>query len=133
MVAAVSKGVFGVGAERHPRFKRVLLGLPKGFRAEELVSSWQMHGSEVSTVHAGVDIAEKVKELHPNLILLDVSMPNLEKSGLERLKEFAKDKKQTIILMTGAMAEANSALVQCSFERKKQAEEVAMEGETAGG
>lgn len=130
MVAAVSKGKFG--GELHPRFERVLLGVPKGFQEQELVSCWQMRGSQVSTVHAGAELAEKAKELLPNLILLDVSMPNLEESGLERLKEFAKDKKNTIILLTGAIAEANFALAQCSFGKKKT-EEPAKEGEAVGG
>jgi CheY-like chemotaxis protein len=130
MVAAVSKGKFGGGL--HPRFERVLLGLAKGAHEQELVSCWQMHGSQVSTVHAGMEIADKVNELHPNLILLDVSMPNLEKSGLERLKEFAKHKKNTIILLTGAIAEANFALAQCAFEKKKT-EQPAKEGEAVGG
>lgn len=134
MIAAVSRGrrAFFVQGETHPRFKRVLIGLPKGFEEQDLVSSWQTTGSEVSTVHAGLEIAEKIKDLRPNLILLDVSMPNLEKSGLERLKEFAKEKKSTIIL-TGEMGLANSALLQGSFERKTKIEELASEGESVGG
>jgi hypothetical protein len=49
-------------------------------------------------------------------------MPNLEKSGLGLLKDFAKDSKWTIIL-TGEMVEMNSALLQGSFEKRNKAEE----------
>lgn len=134
MIAAVSRRgrAFVARAEAHPRFKRVLIGLPKGFEEQDLVSSWQTTGSEVSTVHAGLEMAKKVNELHPNLILLDVSMPNLEKNGLEHLKEFAKEKKSTIIL-TGEMSLANFALLQGSFEKKTKIEERASEGEAVGG
>jgi CheY-like chemotaxis protein len=132
MISGVSRDQkpFTAGAEGYPRFKRVLLGLPEGLAEDELVSSWETKGSEVATVHAGLDIVQKVRELHPDLILLDVSMPNLEKSGLERLRDFAKDKKTTIIL-TGEIAEANSALLQCSFESKNQAQELAPKAELA--
>jgi CheY-like chemotaxis protein len=134
MVSAVSRDrrPFGHLAESYPRFKRVLFGLPKGFAEDELVSSWQIKGSEVSTIHGGLEIAQKMKEVHPDLIVVDVSMPNLEKSGLERLKEFAKDKKSTIIL-TGEMALANSALLQGFFEKRNKVEEIASERETVGG
>ncbi len=134
MVTAVSRRgrAFFAKAEAHPRFKRVLIGLPKGIGEQDLVSSWQTTGSEVSTVHAGLEIAEKIKDLRPNLILLDVSMPNLEKSGLDVLREFAKQKKSTIIL-TGEMGTANSALLQGSSEKKTKIEELASEGESVGG
>jgi CheY-like chemotaxis protein len=134
MISAISSGrrLFASKTKSHPRFKRVLLGLAKGLVEQDLVSSWEMTGSEVSIVHAGLEIAEKVKELHPNLILLDVSMPNLEKSGLDRLKEFAKEKKSTIIL-TGAMTLTNSALLQGPFEKQTKIEEPASEGEAVGG
>jgi len=134
MIAAVARRgrAFFAQGEPHPRFKRVLIGLPKGLEEQDLVSPWETKGIEVSTVHAGFEIAEKVEELHPNLILVDASMPNLEESGLERLKEFAKEKKSTIIL-TGEMGLANSALLQGSFERKTKIEELASEGESVGG
>jgi CheY-like chemotaxis protein len=73
-----------------------------------------------------------MEELHPDLILVDVSMPNLEKSGLELLKEVAKNTKRMIVL-TGEMVETNSALLQSSFEKRDKADELASEGETAGG
>jgi CheY-like chemotaxis protein len=133
MISAVSRDrrPFTVEAESQPRFKRVLLGLAKGFAEDALVSSWEMLGSEVSTIHAGLEIAQRVKELHPDLILVDVFMPNLEKS-LDRLKDLAKEKKSTIIL-TGEIAAANSALLQGAFERKNKSLELASEGETVGG
>jgi len=132
MVSAVSRDrrPFAPGVARHPRYRRVLLGLRQGLAEEELVSSWQIEGSEVSTIHGGLEMAQKVEELHPDLILVDVSMPNLEKSGL--LKDFAKHTKRTIIL-TGEIVEANSVLLQGSFEKRRKAGELASEGETAGG
>jgi CheY-like chemotaxis protein len=134
MVSAVSRDrrPFAPGVVSHPRYRRVLLGLPKGLVEDELISSWQIKGSEVSTAHGGLEIAQKMEELHPDLILVDVSMPNLEKSGLELLKDFAKDTKRTIVL-TGEMVETNSALLQGSFEKRDKADELAGEGETAGG
>jgi CheY-like chemotaxis protein len=134
MVSAVARSRRRVrpAAKSHPRFKRVLLGLSKGSAAYDLVSSWEAKGSEVSTVHGGREIAAKVKELHPNLILLDVSLPNLEKSGWERLKDFVKEKKGTIVL-TGEIGLANSALLQTLVEEKTKIQEAATEGETAGG
>ena len=133
MIAAVARRgrAFFAKAEPHPRFRRVLIGLPKGLQEHDLVSSWETKGIEVSTMHAGLEIAQKLEE-HPNLILVDASMPNLERSGLERLKDFAKEKKSTIIL-TGELGLANSALLQGSFERKTKIEEFASEGESVGG
>lgn len=117
----------------HPRYRRVLLGLPKGLAEKELVSSWQRKGSEVSTIHGGFEIAQRIREVRPDLIVLDVSMPNLEKNGLEVLKEFAKDNKTPIVLLTGQIDEANSVLLHGSIEKENNAEEVASEGEAAGG
>jgi CheY-like chemotaxis protein len=91
-----------------------------------------MTGSKVATIHAGLELAQTVKDLHPDLVLLDVSMPNLEKSGLERLKELAKDTKSMIIL-TGHIAEANSALLESSTEAKNKPQEWTNEGKTIGG
>jgi CheY-like chemotaxis protein len=134
MVSAVSRDrrPFAPGVASHPRYRRVLFGLPKGLAEDELVSSWQMKGSEVSTVHGGLEIAQKMKELHPDLILVDVSMPNLEKSGFQLLKNFAKHTVKMIVL-TGEIAETNSALLQGSFEKENKADELASEGETPGG
>ena len=91
-------------------------------------SGWEVCGEAES----GPEAVEKAKELHPDLILVDVSMPNFEKSGLDRLKELAKDKKSTVVL-TGEIAEANSALLQGAIERKNNNLELASEGETVGG
>lgn len=134
MVSAVSRDrrPFAPGVAPHPRYRRVLLGLPHGLAEEELVSSWQIKGSEVSTIHGGFEIAQKVEELHPDLILVDVSMPGVEKSGLELLKDFVKNTRKTIIL-TGEMVEANSAFLQGSFEKRNEDDELPSEGETAGG
>jgi CheY-like chemotaxis protein len=137
LVAAISRtsGIptVTVSEAKHvPRFGRVLLGLPKDFRAEELVSGWEIQGSKVETMHAGVEIASKVKELHPDLILLDVSMPSLGISGLEQLKEVAKDKKTTVVL-TGKIAEDSSALFTSWLDFGKQTKESEREAESARG
>jgi CheY-like chemotaxis protein len=137
IISAVGKGRSPLpqGAGWFPRFKQVLIGLPKGFEAGELVSSWQTKGSEVSTARGGPEIFKRMGELNPDLIVVDVSMPNLGKNGLEELKAFAKNTKGTIVL-TGEMAEANSALVQGSFERPEtmdRAVEIQNEREAARG
>lgn len=54
-------------------------------------------------------------------------------NGLEMLKKLAKEEKHTIIMLTGAITEVNSALVQCSLEDTKQVQGLATEGESGGG
>ena len=139
MVSAVSRDrrpfrdlALSAGAEWYPQFKRVLFGLPKGLAEDELMASWVMKGSEVSAVHGGLEIAQKMKELHPDLVLVDIAMPNLEKSGLERLKELAKDRNRTIIF-TGEIVETALALLRGSSEKKHKAKEITRESEKAGG
>ncbi len=134
MVSAVSRDrrPFAPGAASRPRYRRVLLGLPKGLAEEELVSSWEVEGSEVSTAHGGSEIAQKMQELHPDLIVVDLLMPNLEKNGLELLKDFAKNPKGTTIILTGEMAETNSALLLGSSKERNQTNELAVEAENAG-
>jgi len=134
MLSAVSRDrrPFVLGVQSRPRYRRVLLGLPAGLAADEIVSSWQMRGSEVSTVHGGLEAAQKIKELQPDLILLDVSMPNLEKNGLKLLKDFAGDANGTFVL-TGEIVETSSALSQGAFEKRGAAEEAGSEAESAGG
>jgi CheY-like chemotaxis protein len=138
MVAAIARGgslPVAVSSKEGTRFKRVLFGLPKGFQEqEELISGWQTQGIKVEIVHAGTDITQKAHELHPDLILVDLSMPNWGKSGLEQLKQFAKDK-QTTIVLTGKITEASSALVEGSLETSQIVRQSERPGESksAGG
>lgn len=134
MVAAIpasGRVLAGSVAKHVPRFGRILFGLAKDFREEELVSSWETQGSKVETVRAAGEIAAKVEKLHPDLIVLDVSMPSLGKSGLERLKEVAKDKKATVVL-TGKIAEDSAALF-CSLHLGNRDTESEREAESPGG
>ena len=128
MVSAVlgDQGTSVPRAELHPRYKRVLLGLGEGLAEDNLVSSLQTKGTEVATVHAGLEVARKVAELHPDLVMLDVSMPNLMKNHLEVLRKFAEDAKGTIIL-TGESIETTSALFESLFRNKSSAEQVTVE------
>lgn len=114
LVAAVSNDrvrVTTVGVEPPSPYRRVLLGTSEGFGEEHLVSFLRTEGSEVATVHAGGEVIRKIGELHPDLVLVDVSMPKLGEKVLEILRKFAMDTKSTIIL-TGETAETASALLE---------------------
>lgn len=133
MLSAVAKkGVRAIEGKLVPRFDRVLFGFAKKVHENEIVSCWKSKGSEVTTVHTGADIAKKVQELLPDLIVLDVAMPNLERSGLEQLRQFAKNQKGTIVL-TGSIAEANATLLQCSVGPEYLGGKQKNETKTAGG
>jgi CheY-like chemotaxis protein len=111
MVSGIAKGreTYRPSAKRVPRFKCVLIGVPKGYKAGDIVSSWQTKGSEVSTAHGGTEFLKKLGQVSPDLIMLDATMPNLGKNGLEELKAYVKNTKKTIVV-SGQMEEANSAL-----------------------
>lgn len=58
-------------------------------------------GHEVETAKDGVEGLEKIKKFSPDIVLLDILMPN--KDGFEVLKELKKDKKTkdiSILLLT---------------------------------
>ena len=59
-------------------------------------------GYEVATAHDGRDGFDKIKELHPDLIVLDVMMP--KKSGFTLFKQVRRDaefKDLPVLMLTG--------------------------------
>lgn len=127
LVAAVSKRPVRVPTdvdEQSLQYRRVLLGISAGFVDEGLISFLRTRGSQVATVHAGGEMVKKIGELQPDLILVDVSMPKLGENVFERLGEFARDAKSTIIL-TGTTGETASALVESFSRRRSKPNQVA--------
>lgn len=62
----------------------------------------KVHGHEVITATDGVEGFVKAKEDHPDLLILDVIMPNL--NGYELIREFKNTeelKKTPVIILTG--------------------------------
>jgi CheY-like chemotaxis protein len=117
-------------AGRRTPFQRVLLGLPEGTAQDDLVSSWRIGGREVTTVHAGTEVAQKLGELSPDLILVDVKMPELSGRDLLELKRFAQNAKGTMVL-TGEIAKMSAALLKRINKYKPRVHRVT--GKNVGG
>ena len=74
-------------------------------------SRLEVNGYEVITASNGLEGLEKAKEIHPDIILLNVMMPEL--SGVTtalRLKEIKELKSIPVIIVTG-IKEAETALL----------------------
>lgn len=56
----------------------------------------------ISTARDGVDVLNKLKSIHPDVITLDVEMPNMD--GLETLKEIKKTKDIPVIMLSSLTA-----------------------------
>jgi CheY-like chemotaxis protein len=133
LIAAVSKDrvhVATIGVEPSLPYRRVLLGTSEGFGEEHLVSFLRTEGSEVATVHAGGEVVRKIRELQPDLVLVDVSMPKLGEYVFETLRKFAMNTKSTIIL-TGETSKSASALLETLSRGRSRADVVA--DKTGGG
>ncbi len=69
------------------------------------------HGFKVSSAHNGIEALEKAKKEIPNLIILDVMMPEMD--GITALEEIRKIKKldNTLVILLTARSEDYSQIV----------------------
>jgi CheY-like chemotaxis protein len=66
------------------------------------------HGYEVHTAYDGRQALEKVKEVRPDLIVLDVNMPRLDGFGvLKRLKADPETRDIPVIMLTAKAQDAD--------------------------
>lgn len=65
----------------------------------------------VGTARDGVDAIEKIKSLRPNLVTLDVEMPNM--NGLEALKVIMKKTPAKVIMVSSLTAENAETTMEC--------------------
>jgi DNA-binding response OmpR family regulator len=72
----------------------------------------EVDGFEVETASNGSEALQKIDQIKPHLIILDILMP--EKSGLEVLKEIKSDpdKKNIPVLMFSGVSDLNT-ITQC--------------------
>ncbi len=68
-------------------------------------------GFEAETLDSGLRVMEKVKEIHPDLILLDIMMP--DRDGLSVLKELKREKRaaQIPVIMVTARGDSDTLSV----------------------
>ena len=67
---------------------------------EILKDRLQMYGYEVSTAADGVKALEKVEELSPELVLLDIRLPKLD--GMEVLSRMRSKHPETLVIIITA-------------------------------
>lgn len=68
--------------------------------ATTVLARLNMRGFDVSTVHAGREIVGAVEELKPDVLILDLKMPDMD--GLEVLQLLRERKNDvTVIIVTG--------------------------------
>lgn len=68
----------------------------------------QRHGYEVHTAYDGREALEKVREVKPDLIVLDVMMPHLDGFGvLRRLKADPETRDIPVIMLTAKAQDAD--------------------------
>jgi CheY-like chemotaxis protein len=92
------QSVFDVTRDRVKREHRILIAddheaVRRGLRSALVGAGWQVCGEAVN----GQEAIQKTMELKPDLIILDVSMPNV--GGLEAAREIIKCAPQTKILV----------------------------------
>lgn len=92
------QSVFDITRDRVKRERRILIAddheaVRRGLRSALAGAGWQICGEAVN----GQEAIQKTMELKPDLIILDVSMPNV--GGLEAAREIIKCAPQTKILV----------------------------------
>lgn len=90
--------VFDAVRDRSKRHHRILIAddheaVRRGLRSALVGAGWQVVGEAVN----GQEAIQKTLELKPDLVILDVSMPNI--GGLEAAREIVKSSPQTRILV----------------------------------
>lgn len=76
--------------------------------ADILQFNFEKEGFEVYCAYDGVEALEKVDEIHPDIILLDIMLP--EKDGMEVCREIRKKYEMPIIMLTAKDSEIDKVL-----------------------
>lgn len=76
--------------------------------ADILQFNFEKEGFEVYCAYDGVEALEKVEEIHPDIILLDIMLP--EKDGMEVCREIRKKYEMPIIMLTAKDSEIDKVL-----------------------
>lgn len=82
--------------------KRILIVDDEPTLVDVLVEHFINSTYEIETAGTGIDALRAVKRERPDVVLLDINMPNM--NGIDVLKEIMKlDKSITVIMITGNM------------------------------
>ena len=82
--------------------KRILIVDDEPTLVDILVEQFINSNYEIETAGTGIDALRAVKRERPDVVLLDIKMPNM--NGIDVLKEIMKiDKSITVIMITGNM------------------------------
>ena len=71
--------------------------------SKSFCSSFDLSGNTSSAAADGVEAIEKFKSIMPDLVIMDITMPN--KDGLAALKEIKKEYPSAKIVMCSAMGQ----------------------------
>jgi two-component system response regulator AtoC len=83
-----------------PAAKRILIVDDEPTLVDILVEQFINSNYEIETAGTGIDALRAVKRERPDVVLLDIKMPNM--NGIDVLKEIMKiDKSITVIMITG--------------------------------
>jgi len=97
--------------------KRIILGDDDREMCEEVTEALEDSGYNVSCVHCGEDVIEKVKKENLSIVLLDLKMPGI--GGHEAFKRIKKiNPKIPIIFVTGSLpSDVEKQLKEVRFTR----------------